>query len=129
MGGAIPVWDIRDRFDDTNLLVVNMEQARDLARTLGGHTAALMRGHGCVVVGSDIRVAVVSAIYMQVNARLQMNAMQLGEVRYLSDEEVRLANAFSADPLVVTRLWECWERRAMERHVVQAQVPRTQGAR
>ena len=46
MGEHVPVWDIRDRFGDTNLLVTNMPQGRDLAKTLGGNHVALMRGHG-----------------------------------------------------------------------------------
>ena len=44
-GGKVPVWDIRKKFGDTNLLVVNMAQGRDLAR-LGRGNVALMRGHG-----------------------------------------------------------------------------------
>ena len=31
IGEQVPVWDIRDRFGDTNSLVTNMEQGRDLA--------------------------------------------------------------------------------------------------
>ena len=31
MGGDIPVWDIRDNFGDTSLLVLDMTQGRDLA--------------------------------------------------------------------------------------------------
>ena len=46
IGAHVPVWDIADRFGDTNLLVSNIEQARDLAKTLAGHNVALMRGHG-----------------------------------------------------------------------------------
>ena len=30
MGEHVPVWDIRDRFGDTNLLVTNIAQGRDL---------------------------------------------------------------------------------------------------
>ena len=40
------MWDIADRFGDTNLLVANMAQGHDLARGLGGHNVVLMRGHG-----------------------------------------------------------------------------------
>src|ERR1700674_92300 len=47
MGMHVPVWDIADRFGpDTNMLVTNMAQARDLARCLGGNNVVLMRGHG-----------------------------------------------------------------------------------
>ena len=46
IGVEVPVWDIADRFGDTNLLVTNLEQARDLATCLGPNNVALMRGHG-----------------------------------------------------------------------------------
>src|SRR6266446_6830225 len=36
IGSAVPVWDIADNFGDTNLLVTNIEQGRDLAKCLGG---------------------------------------------------------------------------------------------
>ena len=36
IGGKVPVWDIRENFGDTNLLVTNMAQGRDLAKSLGG---------------------------------------------------------------------------------------------
>ena len=51
MGADVPVWDIADRFGDTNLLVTNMDQARDLAGTLADNNVALMRGHGFVAAG------------------------------------------------------------------------------
>src|SRR2546427_3922806 len=46
MGAHVPVWDIRDNFGDTNLLVANMAHGRDLARRLGADSVAVMRGHG-----------------------------------------------------------------------------------
>ncbi len=35
IGGKVPVWDIRKKFGDTDLLVRNMAQGRDLAKSLG----------------------------------------------------------------------------------------------
>src|SRR5713226_7900199 len=35
IGANVPVWDIADKFGDTNLLVTNMDQGRDLAKSLG----------------------------------------------------------------------------------------------
>ncbi len=113
MGAEIPVWDIRDRFGDTHLLVVDMEQARDLAARLGANTSVLMRGHGCVVVGTTLKRAVASAVYMQVNARLQLAARQLGEPKFLSPEEARLAAEMNLSPVGVDRAWDYWTRRAM----------------
>jgi ribulose-5-phosphate 4-epimerase/fuculose-1-phosphate aldolase len=56
IGTEVPVWDIADKFGDTNLLVTNMAQASDLAKCLGGNTVALMRGHGfAAAAGSSSR--------------------------------------------------------------------------
>ena len=49
IGANVPVWDIADKFGDTNLLVTNMEQGRDLAKMHGPANVALMRGHGFAV--------------------------------------------------------------------------------
>ena len=64
IGGEIPIWDIGEKFGDTNLLVTNMEQGRDLASTLGDSAVALMRGHGCAVSGPSIIEAVLTAVYL-----------------------------------------------------------------
>ena len=112
MGSEAPVWDIRDKFGDTDLLVTSMEQGRDLARAVGKGAAALMRGHGCVVVGSSIRVSVFTAIYLQVNAGLQMDALRLGEPRYLSPGEIERGGQRQLTPLALDRAWENWCLRA-----------------
>ena len=78
-GEPVPVWDIRDNFTNTSLLVTTMEQGRDLAATVGPHNAALMRGHGCVVVGSTLKQAVMRSVYLQANARLLLASLALGE--------------------------------------------------
>jgi len=112
MGENVSTWDIRDKFGDTNMLVVNIEQARDLAALLDQDTAILMRGHGCVVVGTSLQRAVTSAIYMMVNARLQLAASQIGEPIFLSPEESRMAGEMNLSQFAVDRLWQYWSRRA-----------------
>ena len=42
IGPELPVWDIRDNFQDTNMLVTNMDQGRDLARCLGQGVSTLI---------------------------------------------------------------------------------------
>lgn len=112
IGADIPVWDIHDNFGDTNLLVVNMEQGRDLAATLGENRVALMRGHGCAVAGRTVQEAVMTSIYLQVNANLQMAAMTMGEVAYLSPGEIGQCVELFAGELSVTRAWEYFRVRA-----------------
>ncbi len=112
IGPEVPVWDIADNFGDTNMLVLTMEQGRDLAKCLGAGRVALMRGHGCVVVGPNLKEAVMVSIYLQVNAQLQMAAMRMGEVKYLSPEEERLYQEIQFSPLSMDRAWEYFEERA-----------------
>jgi len=106
IGFPVPVWDIRDKFGDTNLLVENMEHGRDLVKCLGKNTVALMRGHGCVVTGPSIEEAVLTSVYLRVNARLQMDAMRLGEVTYLSPGEIERNRAADKPKLGRDRAWE-----------------------
>jgi len=113
IGAEVPVWDIADRFGDTDMLVSNMEQARDLAARLGGNRVVLMRGHGSTVANMSLHTAVMTAIYAQINARLQTTAMQMGKVRYLSPGELAATLDLSAKgTLGANRTWEYYSRRA-----------------
>ncbi len=112
IGTDIPVWDIRDRFGETNLLVVNMDQGRDLADCLAGNRVALMRGHGCVVAGGSHQQSVMTSVYLQVSAELQRAAMQMGEVTYLSDAEVEHCSATFTSEISVNRAWQYLRHRA-----------------
>ena len=54
----------------------------------------LMRGHGNVVVGPNLKIAVYRAVYTEINARLQLKAQGLGgELNFLTPEEGKLAEA------------------------------------
>jgi HCOMODA/2-hydroxy-3-carboxy-muconic semialdehyde decarboxylase len=112
MGNHIPVWDIRDDFGDTDMLVRDLEQGRSLAKVLRDNAAVLMRGHGCAVVGQSVRDAVRIAVYLMVNARLQTESMRLGQVAFLSEGEIAKTAEMSATPLAADRIWEYWARRS-----------------
>jgi ribulose-5-phosphate 4-epimerase/fuculose-1-phosphate aldolase len=58
-----------------------------LAQSLGRGPAVLMRGHGSTIVGSTLRQVVFRAVYTEVGAHLQTEAMRLGPVTYLTEEE------------------------------------------
>jgi HCOMODA/2-hydroxy-3-carboxy-muconic semialdehyde decarboxylase len=111
IGSCVPVWDARTTFGDTNLLVTDMAMARDLAAALGSRPAALMRGHGCVVVGRSLREAVFTAVYLELNADLQLKAQALGEVTFLTDGEIE-AVLRRRGPFTYERAWEYWCHRA-----------------
>lgn len=106
IGSEVPVWDIAENFGATDMLVRTMEMGRDLAQTLGSNRCLLMRGHGAVVAGESVQQAVMTAIYLQVNARILLQAQTLGEPRALSDEEIALSASTQFSPLAMERVWE-----------------------
>jgi ribulose-5-phosphate 4-epimerase/fuculose-1-phosphate aldolase len=112
LAGGVPVFDIRAAAGDTDMLVRTPELGRALAKTLGAHAVALMRGHGAVIVGADLPHAVFRSVYTEMNARLQAQAMALGKVKYLDEEEARKAEATMGG--TVQRPWELWRRKAMK---------------
>ena len=111
IGHEVPVWDIQDKFGDTSLLVTDMDMGRDLAKTLAARPTALMRGHGCVVAAETLRKAVWVSIYLELNANLQMKAMAMGDVKFLSPGEVDAVIARTTG-FGIDRGWEYWCRRA-----------------
>ena len=72
-----------------------------------------MRGHGSTVVGGSIRQAVYRAVYAELNARYQIEAMRLGEVTFLTEAEGRAcATNIEAQ---VQRPWDLWVEQARAR--------------
>jgi ribulose-5-phosphate 4-epimerase/fuculose-1-phosphate aldolase len=112
---GVPVWDIRTVKDPTapGLLVRNTPVGKSLAAALGDRPVLLLRGHGNVVVGPSVQQAVTYAIWTEVNARLQMAAMQLGgPINFITPEE---GETFDKNPGDVNRGWQAWKKRALAR--------------
>jgi HCOMODA/2-hydroxy-3-carboxy-muconic semialdehyde decarboxylase len=106
---GVPVFEIRDVAGMTDMLVRSPALGRALAQTLGSKAAALMRGHGAVVVSASLSGVVGRSIYLQLNAHLQAQAIALGEpVTYLDPEEGRRADLGGYQ-----RAWELWKREVM----------------
>ncbi len=102
MGEHVPVWDIRDRFGDTNLLVTNMPQGRDLAKSLGG-----------------LIEVVRMSVYVPRNARVLLAGLRLGEVKPLSPGEIAARNAgYQPYSPETWRAWEYWATRAGCAHLL-----------
>jgi len=108
IGASIPIWDIADRFGDTNVLVTKNEMGDHLAHTLGSHRVARMRGHGGVVTGATLREVVFTAVYLQANAESLTAAIGLGPVLYLSEGEIDAASHTLFEPLLQNRARENW---------------------
>ena len=114
LAAGAPVFEIREAGGPaTDMLIRTPELGAALARTLGAAPVALLRGHGDVVVAASLREVVFRAIYTEVNARLEADALRLGQgqVVFLNDEEARNATATNAGVLV--RAWDLWKARAL----------------
>jgi ribulose-5-phosphate 4-epimerase/fuculose-1-phosphate aldolase len=111
IGHDVPVWDSHDKFGDTALLVESVAMGRDLAQAFGKRRTILMRGHGATVAAGNVRHAVFIAIYLEVNAKLQMQAMAMGDIKFLTPGEVD-AVISRTGPYTLNRAWENWCRRA-----------------
>jgi len=107
VGEGVPVFEIRNAGGNaTDMLVGTPELGKALARTLGNKPAVLMRGHGAVIVGRSVEEAVARSVYLEINARIQAEAMSQGSrINYLSDGEVKARSG----PGEYSRAWEMWK--------------------
>ena len=121
IGPHVPVWNIADRFGDTNLLVTNMDQARDLAAALADNNVALMRGHGFMAAARSLIEVVRLSVYLPRNARVLTTALTLGgEITSLSEGEINQRNqeAYGPYSTATWRTWEHWANRCGCGHMV-----------
>jgi ribulose-5-phosphate 4-epimerase/fuculose-1-phosphate aldolase len=117
---GVPVWEIRKVPGQAGMLVDNNNAGISLAQALGNKTVALMRGHGAVIVGTTIPDAVSSAIFLDVNARVQSQAIALGgNISYLTPQDVapptpnQQPAGQPGTPGYYPRSWGIWKQRAM----------------
>ena len=109
IGHEVPVWDIRNEFGDTDMLVTTNEMGDSLARTVGSGKAALMRGHGSVVVGKTLQDTVFTTYYLRLNAEVLIKAMSMGgTITYLSPGEIDRSGELHGPGPAQMRAWEDW---------------------
>jgi HCOMODA/2-hydroxy-3-carboxy-muconic semialdehyde decarboxylase len=109
IAGGVPVFDISEKFGDTDMLVSDNDKGVALAAIMDGKNVVLMRGHGAVACGDTLQTAVFRAAYTEVNARVQhwTNALAGGgPVAALSKEEGALADV--PNQAACMRAWNLW---------------------
>jgi ribulose-5-phosphate 4-epimerase/fuculose-1-phosphate aldolase len=82
------------------------ERAAEIARTLGSSKAVILRGHGAVVVGGSIPEVCMLSLYLEESARLQAEAMKLGDPQFMSREEAERIARRTFKPASTERAWE-----------------------
>jgi HCOMODA/2-hydroxy-3-carboxy-muconic semialdehyde decarboxylase len=106
---GVPVFDIREKFGATDMLVSDGPKGVALAGVVGGKSVALMRGHGSVACGPTLQTAVFRAVYTEVSARIQHWTMALAgglPIAALDTEEGKLADVINRTAGM--RAWDLW---------------------
>jgi len=98
-------------YDEGPALIMNREQGRRVAMALGSRRAALLRNHGVVIAGEDVRWAVLAAVTLERAIRFQAIAATLGRPRPIpQDGAERLYPQKYQDPFL-DEYWAAWVRR------------------
>jgi len=118
-----PTFEIRDARKDgeRGMQVTNSVRGAALARTLSSYPVALMRGHGEVVVGASVKQAVVYAAYVDINARMQTQALLLSRDIVTLDEP----ELFTPAEFDINRPWEHLKQKTLD-DAAKAKVDRAQ---
>ena len=112
-----PVFEIRDAWGpdakERGVQVRNLGHAAALAKKLGDAPVVILRGHAHNVVADSVRRAVVRAVYVNINARVQMDAMRLSsKITPLDEKEIAYNVIENFD---VERPWENFARLLAEK--------------
>ncbi len=105
-------------YDEGPALITQRHQGEAVAQALGGRRAALLRNHGVVVAGEDIRWAVLTAVTLERAIRFQVIAAALGPSRPIPDASAEVLRPQKYQESFLDDYWGAWERR-----VARASVP------
>ena len=114
LGFGAPVFEIRNFVPNSDLMISTAALGKAMAEALGPTAdVVLLRGHGNVVVGPTIQIAVFRAYYTEINARQQLQAMTLGpnDVVYMDAGECETTDKVMQS--VAGRPWELWKSKVM----------------
>lgn len=97
-GREVPVYDHPE-------LVRDAAAGRQLATVVGQGRAAVLRGHGAVVVADDLETCVALALQLEESAHRLWLAYAVGEPRAFTAGEIDRVGAGVSEPRVVRKIW------------------------
>ena len=114
LGCGVARFEIREFAKEaTDMLVSSPQVGASLAKVLADKQIVLMRGHGATMAGQSVKHAVYRAIYAALNAIMQMDAMRMGEITFLSDQEAM--KGMDINDRFVERSWALWKLEAAQK--------------
>jgi HCOMODA/2-hydroxy-3-carboxy-muconic semialdehyde decarboxylase len=107
---GLPNFEIRKVKKGSDLLVRDARLGAALAKSLGKNAACLMRGHGSAVTGENLQRSVGRSIYLEMSARMQMQAMLLSKnITFFDAGEVKASSPVQD----YKRAWPLWREKAL----------------
>ncbi|MEZ4595772.1 MAG: class II aldolase/adducin family protein [Chloroflexota bacterium] len=98
-------------YDEGPALITQRHQGEAVAQALGGRRAALLRNHGVVVAGEDVRWAVLTAVTLERAIRFQSVAASLGAPRPIPAASAEVLRPQKYQESFLDDYWGAWERR------------------
>jgi L-fuculose-phosphate aldolase len=103
-------------YDDGPALIMSRDQGGRVAMALGSRRAALLRNHGVVIAGEDVRWAVLGAVTLERAIRFQSIAGSLGTLRPIPQEGAERLGPRKYQDGFLDEYWAAWVRRVHGRH-------------
>jgi len=103
-------------FDEGPDLVTDAIRAGRVAAALGDRRAALLRNHGVVIAGEDVRWSVLTALALERAIRFQSIASSLGEAVPISHADALKLRPQKYRDEFMDDYWASWERRVSRIH-------------
>lgn len=83
----------------------------EMTRVLGDERAVVLHGHGVVCVGGTVAEAVLTTLALEAVARLQLDALRVGELELIREEELGLPGVPGPRDPIPTHAWNYYVAR------------------
>lgn len=97
-------------YEDSADLVMSSKVGATIARYLENRRAIILRNHGVLIVGRDVRWAVLTAVTLERAVRLQAIAMSLGTPHPIPDKDVLSLHTSKYRDEFLDEYWAYWIR-------------------
>jgi L-fuculose-phosphate aldolase len=97
---------------DSAVLINTQTRGAALAEQLGSANAIVLRQHGTVVAGASVEESVVRMITAELNAKLQVETLQMGTPRYITGEELAVLVRENTSAVIIRKFWHFHEETA-----------------
>jgi L-fuculose-phosphate aldolase len=97
-------------YDGVPDLIVDRQQAADVAEALGQNSTVLLRNHGVLVAGSSIAWATVTGVLLERSVQIQAIASSLGPLRPIRREWLEQIHERKYQDGFELEYWEAWIR-------------------